>query len=84
MTALPLVEPLIVDNLAGSCRDEKVDRLPRQDHAAPWSRIWWRSASIYHCAALVGRHLEIPEDMQKKYGFAPLGDANSGAWGLIT
>jgi uncharacterized protein len=23
------------------------------------------------------RRLEIPEDMQKKYGFAPLGDANS-------
>jgi hypothetical protein len=23
------------------------------------------------------RRLEIPDDMQKKYGFAPLGDANS-------
>src|SRR6202000_924520 len=29
------------------------------------------------------RRLEIPEDMQKKYGFAPLGDANSATKELI-
>jgi hypothetical protein len=29
------------------------------------------------------RRLEIPEDMQKKYGFAPLGDANSAVKQLI-
>ena len=29
------------------------------------------------------RLLEIPEDMQKKYGFAPLGDANSATKQLI-
>jgi len=31
MAALPLVELLIAGNLTGSCRDEEVDRLPRQD-----------------------------------------------------
>ena len=29
------------------------------------------------------RRLEIPEDMQKKHGFAPLGDANSATKQLI-
>ena len=29
------------------------------------------------------RRLEIPEDMQKKYGFAPLGDANSATKQMI-
>jgi uncharacterized protein len=35
----------------------------------------WYGSPQWQIEAL--RRLEIPEDMQKKYGFAPLGDANS-------
>ena len=35
----------------------------------------WYGSPQWQIEAL--RRLEIPEDMQKKYGFAPLGNANS-------
>jgi hypothetical protein len=41
----------------------------------------WYGSPQWQIEAL--RRLEIPDDMQKKYGFAPLGDANSAAKQLI-
>ena len=43
--------------------------------------VVWYGSPQWQIEAL--RRLEIPEDMQKKYGFAPLGDANSAAKQLI-
>jgi uncharacterized protein len=41
----------------------------------------WYGSPQWQIEAL--RRLEIPEDMQKKYGFTPLGDANSVTKQLI-
>jgi uncharacterized protein len=44
-------------------------------------RVLWGTDSVWYGSPQwqieAMRRLEIPEDMQKKYGFAPLGDANS-------
>ena len=41
----------------------------------------WYGSPQWQIEAL--RRLEIPEDMQKKYGFAPLGDANGATKQLV-
>jgi predicted TIM-barrel fold metal-dependent hydrolase len=45
------------------------------DHVFWGSDSVWYGSPQWQIEAL--RRLEIPEDMQTKYGFAPLGDANS-------
>ena len=45
------------------------------DHVVWGTDSLWTGAPQWQIEAL--RRLEIPEDMQKKYGFAPLGPANS-------
>ena len=45
------------------------------DHAMWGTDSVWYGSPQWQIEAL--RRLEIPDDMQKKYGFAPLGDANS-------
>ena len=45
------------------------------DHVMWGTDSVWYGSPQWQIEAL--RRLEIPEDMQKKYGFAPLGDANS-------
>jgi predicted TIM-barrel fold metal-dependent hydrolase len=45
------------------------------DHVLWGTDSVWYGSPQWQIEAL--RRLEIPEDMQKKYGFAPLGDANS-------
>ena len=51
------------------------------DHLAWGTDAVWTGAPQWQIEGL--RRLEIPEDMQKKYGFAPLGGANSGVKQLI-
>src|SRR2546427_693772 len=51
------------------------------DHVVWGSDSVWYGSPQWQIEAL--RRLEIPEDMQKKYGFAPLGDANSATKQLI-
>ena len=55
-----------------------------QDHVVWGTDSLWTGAPQWQIEAL--RRLEIPEDMQKKYGFAPLGAANgpvkNGIFGL--
>jgi predicted TIM-barrel fold metal-dependent hydrolase len=51
------------------------------DHVMWGTDSVWYGSPQWQIEAL--RRLEIPEDMQKKYGFAPLGDANSAAKQLI-
>ncbi len=51
------------------------------DHVLWGSDSVWYGSPQWQIEAL--RRLEIPEDMQKKYGFAPLGDANSATKQLI-
>jgi hypothetical protein len=51
------------------------------DHVMWGTDSVWYGSPQWQIEAL--RRLEIPEDMQKKYGFAPLGGANSGAKQLI-
>ena len=51
------------------------------DHVLWGSDSVWYGSPQWQIEAL--RRLEIPEDMQKKYGFAPLGDANSTTKQLI-
>ena len=45
------------------------------DHVMWGTDSVWYGSPQWQIEAM--RRLEIPEDMQKKYGFAPLGDANS-------
>ena len=45
------------------------------DHVMWGTDSVWYGSPQWQIEAL--RRLEIPDDMQKKYGFAPLGDANS-------
>ena len=45
------------------------------DHVMWGTDLVWYGSPQWQIEAL--RRLEIPEDMQKKYAFAPLGDANS-------
>jgi predicted TIM-barrel fold metal-dependent hydrolase len=45
------------------------------DHVLWGTDTLWYGSPQWQIEAM--RRLEIPEDMQKKYGFAPLGDANS-------
>jgi len=51
------------------------------DHVMWGTDSIWYGSPQWQIEAL--RRLEIPEDMQKKYGFAPLGDANSATKQLI-
>jgi len=51
------------------------------DHVMWGTDSVWYGSPQWQIEAL--RRLEIPVDMQKKYGFAPLGDANSGTKQLI-
>jgi uncharacterized protein len=51
------------------------------DHVLWGTDSVWYGSPQWQIEAL--RRLEIPEDLQKKYGFAPLGEANSGAKQLI-
>ena len=51
------------------------------DHVMWGTDSVWYGSPQWQIEAL--RRLEIPEDMQKKYGFAPLGDANSVTKQLI-
>ena len=51
------------------------------DHVMWGTDSVWYGSPQWQIEAL--RRLEIPEDMQKKYGFAPLGGANSGVKQLI-
>jgi hypothetical protein len=51
------------------------------DHVMWGTDSVWYGSPQWQIEAL--RRLEIPEDMQKKYGFAPLGDANSATKQLI-
>jgi len=51
------------------------------DHVCWGTDAIWTGSPQWQIEAL--RRLEIPEDMQKKYGFAPLGDANSATKQLI-
>src|SRR6266404_4823510 len=51
------------------------------DHVLWGTDSVWYGSPQWQIEAL--RRLEIPEDMQKKYGFAPLGDANSATKQLI-
>src|SRR5215203_3069766 len=51
------------------------------DHVMWGTDSVWYGSPQWQIEAL--RRLEIPEDMQKKYGFAPLGDANSSTKQLI-
>ena len=44
------------------------------DHVVWGTDAVWYGSPQWQIEAM--RRLEIPEDMQKKYGFAPLGDAN--------
>jgi uncharacterized protein len=50
-------------------------------------RVLWGTDSVWYGSPQwqieAMRRLEIPEDMQKKYGFAPLGDANSAVKQMI-
>jgi predicted TIM-barrel fold metal-dependent hydrolase len=51
------------------------------DHVLWGTDSVWYGSPQWQIEAL--RRLEIPEDLQKKYGFAPLGGANSGVKQLI-
>jgi predicted TIM-barrel fold metal-dependent hydrolase len=51
------------------------------DHVMWGTDSVWYGSPQWQIEAL--RRLEIPEDLQKKYGFAPLGGANSGVKQLI-
>jgi hypothetical protein len=51
------------------------------DHIMWGTDSVWYGSPQWQIEAM--RRLEIPEDMQKKYGFAALGDANSAAKQLI-
>src|SRR5207248_10058088 len=51
------------------------------DHVMWGTDSVWYGSPQWQIEAL--RRLEIPEDMQTKYGFAPLGDANSATKQLI-
>ena len=51
------------------------------DHVMWGTDSVWYGSPQWQIEAL--RRLEIPEDMQKNYGFAPLGDANSAVKQLI-
>src|SRR6202171_6632115 len=51
------------------------------DHVLWGTDSVWYGSPQWQIEAL--RRLEIPEDMQKKYGFAPLGDAHSATKQLI-
>ena len=51
------------------------------DHVMWGTDSVWYGSPQWQIEAL--RRLEIPEDMQKKYGFAPLGGANSATKQLI-
>src|SRR5438034_1357559 len=51
------------------------------DHVMWGTDSVWYGSPQWQIEAL--RRIEIPEDMQKKYGFAPLGGANSGVKQLI-
>jgi len=51
------------------------------DHVMWGTDSVWYGSPQWQIEAL--RRLEIPEDMQKKYGFAPLGDANGATKQLI-
>lgn len=51
------------------------------DHVLWGTDSVWYGSPQWQIEAM--RRLEIPEDMQKKYGFAPLGDANSATKQLI-
>ncbi|MCL2430379.1 MAG: amidohydrolase family protein [Alphaproteobacteria bacterium] len=51
------------------------------DHVLWGTDSVWYGSPQWQIEAL--RRLEIPEDMQKKYGFAPLGGPNSGVKQLI-
>ena len=51
------------------------------DHVMWGTDSVWYGSPQWQIEAM--RRLEIPEDMQKKYGFAPLGDANSAAKQMI-
>src|SRR4029434_1583272 len=51
------------------------------DHVMWGTDSVWYGSPQWQIEAL--RRLEIPVDMQKKYGFAPLGDANSATKQLI-
>src|ERR1700745_2787489 len=51
------------------------------DHVMWGTDSVWYGSPQWQIEAL--RRLEIPQDMQKKYGFAPLGDANSATKQLI-
>ena len=51
------------------------------DHVMWGTDSVWYGSPQWQIEAM--RRLEIPEDMQKKYGFAPLGDANSATKQLI-
>jgi hypothetical protein len=51
------------------------------DHVMWGTDSVWYGSPQWQIEAL--RRLEIPEDMQQKYGFAALGDANSAAKQLI-
>ena len=51
------------------------------DHVMWGTDSVWYGSPQWQIEAL--RRLEIPEDMQKRYGFAPLGDANSATKQLI-
>ena len=51
------------------------------DHVLWGTDSVWYGSPQWQIEAM--RRLEIPEDMQKKYGFAPLGDANSATKQMI-
>src|SRR5262249_59005959 len=51
------------------------------DHVMWGTDSVWYGSPQWQIEAL--RRLEIPEDMQKKYGFAPLGGAHSGGKQMI-
>ncbi len=51
------------------------------DHVLWGTDSVWYGSPQWQIEAM--RRLEIPEDMRKKYGFAPLGDANSATKQLI-
>ena len=51
------------------------------DHVVWGTDSVWYGSPQWQIEAM--RRLEIPEDMQKKYGFAPLGGASAALWRLL-
>ena len=62
---------------------EELERLLRlgADHVVWGSDAVWTGSPQWQVEAL--RRLEIPDDMQKKYGFAPLGGADGPVKNMI-